>query len=253
MTSAKVRPLIDHMNKQCKANFVAEQVISIDECMVPYYGKHGAKQYIHGKPIKFGYKLWVAATTLGYVIQFLPYQGAGTTEKELGLGGSVVKRLAESLPKFENQNYHLVFDNLFTSPQLLYSLKNNGFAATGTLRANRTMKAPLKSIEQMRKLDHGAMDAVADKTTGIHLVRWNDNKVVTVASNVTGKHPVVNCRRFSQKKRERISLPQPQAIHVYNKGVGGVDRCDQNIACYMISLRTKKVVVANISLLCGPW
>ena len=27
--------------------------------MVPYFGRHGAKQYIHGKPIKFGYKLWV--------------------------------------------------------------------------------------------------------------------------------------------------------------------------------------------------
>lgn len=127
---AKVRPILDHMNKQFKAHFVQEQTVSIDECMIPYYGKHGAKQYIHGKPIKFGYKVWVAATTLGYVIQFNPYQGAGTTSKEFGQGGSVVLGLAKSLPKLENQNYHLVFDNLFTSPQLLATLKDIGFAAT---------------------------------------------------------------------------------------------------------------------------
>ena len=65
---AKVRPLIKLLNEQCLEHFFPEQHIIVDESMVPYYGKHGAKQYIHGKPIKFGYKMWVAATRLGYVI-----------------------------------------------------------------------------------------------------------------------------------------------------------------------------------------
>ena len=30
---------------------------SIDEIMVPYYGRHSSKQYIRGKPIRFGYKV----------------------------------------------------------------------------------------------------------------------------------------------------------------------------------------------------
>ena len=75
--------------------FFLEQHISVDESMVPYYGKHGAKQYIHGQPIKFGYKMWVAATRLGYVYQLFPYQGAGTIHKELGLGGSVSVQVIE--------------------------------------------------------------------------------------------------------------------------------------------------------------
>nr|CAD7404831.1 unnamed protein product [Timema poppensis] len=29
----------------------------LDEAMVPYYGRRGAKQQIHGKPIRFGYKV----------------------------------------------------------------------------------------------------------------------------------------------------------------------------------------------------
>ena len=44
---AKVRPLFNAINA--------------DKSMVPFFGKHGAKQYIHGEPIN-GFKLWVVAT-----------------------------------------------------------------------------------------------------------------------------------------------------------------------------------------------
>lgn len=47
--------------------------VSIDESMVPYYGHHSTKQHIHGKPIRFGYKIWCMATRLGYLIQAEPY------------------------------------------------------------------------------------------------------------------------------------------------------------------------------------
>ena len=51
------------------------------------------------KPAKFGYKLWVAAIPLGYVIQFHPYAGKDENyDSNLGLGGSVVETLAEKLP-----------------------------------------------------------------------------------------------------------------------------------------------------------
>ena len=66
----KIRPLFDAINKLCVALYRPEQHLRVDEFMVPYFGKHGAKQYIHGKPIKFGYKLWVLAKPLGYCVQF---------------------------------------------------------------------------------------------------------------------------------------------------------------------------------------
>jgi hypothetical protein len=69
--------------------------------------------------IKLGYEIWVAATRLGYVIKFFPYQGAGTTDTELGLGSSVVSILTQDLSKLQHGSYHVIFDNLFTSPRLL--------------------------------------------------------------------------------------------------------------------------------------
>ena len=70
-----VNPLFKMINESCLQNFIPEKNVSIDESMVPYYGRHGFKQYIQNKPAKFGYKLWVTATPLGYAIQFYPYAG----------------------------------------------------------------------------------------------------------------------------------------------------------------------------------
>ena len=42
--------------------------------------------------------------------------------------------LTTDLPKHDGSSYHIVFDNLFTSPHLLRLLTDKGMAATGTLR-----------------------------------------------------------------------------------------------------------------------
>ena len=237
---AKVRPLTDSINSACLGNFTPEQTLSVDESMVPYFGRHGAKQYIHGKPIKFGYKMWVLATRLGYVVQFYPYQGAGTTDKELGLGGSVVRTLTQDLPKHDGCSYHIVFDNLFTSPRLLRSLADMGMAATGTLRPNRAEGAPLRSPDIMKKEPRGSYDVATDQNSGVCLVRWHDSKVVTVASTYAGVQPLQTANRFSSAEKKRVSVTQPKVVQLYNHGMGGVDRLDQNLAAYMIQHRTKK-------------
>ena len=37
-----------------------------------------------------------------------------------------------------------------------------------------------------------------------------------------------------------VQVSQPRLINRYNKDMGGVDRADQNISCYRISIRSKK-------------
>lgn len=38
-------------------NFVLEEHLAYDESIVKYFGRHGCKQFIKGKPIQFGYKI----------------------------------------------------------------------------------------------------------------------------------------------------------------------------------------------------
>ena len=206
---AKVRPLIDRLNEQCHKNYLPEQSVSIDEPMVPYFGRHGCKQYMRNKPVKFGYKFWVAATPLGYAIQFYPY--AGKDEKydcNLGLGGSVVATLAEKLPSQVFSNYHIIMNNIFTRPNLLRILKAKGIAPTETVRINSVENAPLGPIKEMEKLERGASDVVTDKNSNLTLVRMKDNKVVTVASTFVGKMSLRKAHRYVKAQNCRAEIDQ---------------------------------------------
>lgn len=66
----KLRPIIMHLNESFREHGGLEEHISIDESMIPYYGKHYAKQYIKGKPIRFGYKNWALCSNTGYCVTF---------------------------------------------------------------------------------------------------------------------------------------------------------------------------------------
>ena len=238
---SKVNPLFKMINESCLQNFILEKNVRIDESMVPYYGRHGCKQYIQNKPVKFGYKLWVAATPLGYAIQFYPYAGKDDNyNNDIGLGGSVVMTIMSKLPTVSNLNYHVVMDNFFTSPSLLRLMKGNGMAATGTVRANRTENAPLQAVDDMKKEARGSSDVVNENKSNVTLVRWKDNQVVTVASTLYGKEPMKRARRYIKDKSGRVEIDQPNSISVYNKTMGGVNRMDQNIGAYMINIRSKK-------------
>ena len=100
---AKVRPFCNAINEQCIFNYQPTQEVSIDKSMmVLYFTKHGAKPYIHGKLIKFGFKLWVMGTPLGYCIQFRPNTDKDSIPQEyenigLRLRASVVANLVSKL------------------------------------------------------------------------------------------------------------------------------------------------------------
>ncbi|XP_055306911.1 piggyBac transposable element-derived protein 3-like, partial [Sitodiplosis mosellana] len=63
----KLRPIMDHLKANFLKNFHPTQNLSYDESMIAYYGKHGCKQFIKGKPIRFGYKVWSLCTPSGYL------------------------------------------------------------------------------------------------------------------------------------------------------------------------------------------
>ena len=66
----KVRNFLDALNERILENLPVTQDLSIDESMIPYYGRQTAKQFIRGNLICFGYKMWCLATPLGYLFHF---------------------------------------------------------------------------------------------------------------------------------------------------------------------------------------
>lgn len=72
----KLRPLIDKLKCEFSRHYIPTREISYDESMIEYYGRHGCKQFIRGKPIRFGYKCWCINSKSGYLINFEIYQGS---------------------------------------------------------------------------------------------------------------------------------------------------------------------------------
>ena len=188
--------------------------------------------------------MWVLAESLGYVIAFNQYQGAKNgcacvaNEKNWGLGESVVLSLLGVLLK--QVSFSVYFDNFFTSFRLVKHLEDHGFRATGTLNKNKIKCVPIVKPEKLQKEARGHHEVVSTSNNHVTVVGWNDNKPVYICSNNVSLTPSSCVERWDKKKKEFINSPLPAALGAYNKGMGVVDRCDQNISSYMIGIRGKK-------------
>ncbi len=159
---AKLRPLIDLLNKKLLQFGVFSKEISIDEQMIPYYGGHPSKQCLRMKPIRFGFKKWLLSSDDGYPFQLDVYQGKKnpSAENKAPLGTRVVKQFVEVLE--DPSKHELYIDNLFTSYNLMVELQEMGIRATGTVRANRVNKCPLMDDKQIKKKNRGFLDYRGD-------------------------------------------------------------------------------------------
>ena len=226
---AKLRPLFDAVNQKLLQFGVFIKMLSIDEQMVPYFGRHSCKMFIRGKPIRFGYKNWVLAGEDGYPFKIVPYQGKAFSESTMPLGYTVVNELLSVLS--QPSNHEVFFDNFFTSISLLEKLREKGIQATGTIRSNRLKGTTLLDEKSLKKKNRGEMDV--SSTEKLCTVRWVDNKVVTLASNHLTEAPVATCKRYDRKKRQVVQVSQPHLVAKYNKHMGGVDQLDN----YLNNLR----------------
>ena len=55
-----------------------------------------------------------------------------------------------------------------------------------------------------------------------------------------GKEPIRKANHYIKERGGKVEINQPNAVAVYNKTMGEVDRMDQNISAYMINIRNKK-------------
>lgn len=160
----KLRPLISLLQNRFISLFVPEENLDYDECMVTYFGRHSCKQFIRGKPIRFGYKIWCLNTSSGYLVNFDIYQGRNPRgncvyEEKFGKCAAPMIQMLDELPENKSLPFKIYFDNLFTNMNLLIYLKEKGYGASGTFRENRIPKdCPLKNSKEMKKLIRGSYE-----------------------------------------------------------------------------------------------
>lgn len=239
----KVQPLIDSIRNACK-ELPFEEHNSIDEQMIPFTGRVPAKQCIKSKPNPVGVKNFVMCGKSGRAHNFELYQGKGTNLSQvhfenLGLGGSVVMKLTEILPRGEM--FKVYFDNYFTSMELIRQLKLIGILSLGVARSNRMEGCELKSKNKLEKEGgRGTSDSRTTREGDITVVRWLDNGLVNLASSFVGVGNTDTVERWSASNKQKIQVPRPEAVKMYNDYMGGVDKLDFLIALYRVNAKTKK-------------
>ena len=157
----KVRPLFDILNTIFK-RFVSANNFSVDESMTPYYGRHGTKQFIIGKPLRFGFKLCFFCSSDGHLLHAEPYCGKDTDLPETGLGqgSDVVFDIIEKCDLTKGST--VAVENFFTTLPLLDKLTDMGMSGVSTIRENRLQGAPLKKKAALQKETRETFDYTSD-------------------------------------------------------------------------------------------
>ena len=127
----KITSIINHFNQAFSHAMGPTSKQAIDEHMIKFKGQHSMKQYMPLKPIKRGFKMWCRNdSATGYRFQFDIYTGR-KKNREGGLGENVVMQLSRSLI---GTNVRLYFENVFTTPYLIFKLKEDQIYSCGTVR-----------------------------------------------------------------------------------------------------------------------
>ncbi|OXU25748.1 hypothetical protein TSAR_016911, partial [Trichomalopsis sarcophagae] len=132
--------------------------------------------------------------------------------------------------------YHLYMDNYFTSLDLFVHLRKMGLRSTGTIRENRIKEK--NYID--KKSTRGTYATKHDQKSGMNLITIIDSKPISIISTASGVTPLLPSKRYSKEVKSKIDIPFPNAFHLYNRFMGGVDVHDGHCNDVMPCIRSKK-------------
>ena len=150
---AKIRYVLDSLNKNFKRHYTPSRNISIDESLVGMKNRCVYIQYLKNKRhSRFGVKKFELCDVNGYVYHVALYAGKDFDIRcRQGQAHAVVIELLKA-GKLLNKGYHLYTDRFYTRPALALELYKKKTFITGTTMSNaKGMPAGMNN-----KLDIGA-------------------------------------------------------------------------------------------------
>lgn len=125
------------------------------------------------------------------------------------------------------------FDNFFTTLPLIVHLNESlGLRSLGTICKNRLKGCHLEDDHKLKRQGRGSFDYRVDNEAKVAIVKWFDNKAVTLASSCAAVSPVKEVRRFSKEQNKRVGVTCPNTVTQYNVHMGRVDLADMMVALY---------------------
>ena len=228
----KVRSLLEILNTNFK-RFVSANNSSVNEIIIPYYGRHGTKQFIRGKSIQFGFKCWCLCSSDGYLLYAKLYCGKENHLPETGLGQGSDVVLGMTAKCDLTKGFAVEMANFLTTLSPLCKLKDMPMYGVGTIRKNRQQGAPLKKTAAAEKETRVLFDYKSDGNN--LLLAWRDNKVVIVDTNYFPLSPLFSTKHWSKAEKKHVDAPMPNPFKEYDAGLESLGLIDQLInLCHLI-------------------
>ena len=122
------------------------------------------------------------------------------------------------------------------------TLAKKGIHCLGTVRLNRVSGISFDDAKALQKKGRGAHQETYALIDGseVRVVKWMDNRSVTLMSTYASAHPIGECKRYVKKEKATSMIPCPSVVKEYNLHMGGVDLMDSLISLYRIHTRSKK-------------
>lgn len=234
----KIRPLID--NLLCKFRKIPkEQILCIDEQIVPFKGSSTSGQCNPIKSHKWGYKIFVLSDIRGLVYNFEVYTGQINplpSHPDLCASSSIVMKLAQVIP--ENKSHLLYYDSWFSSNRLKCELFQKGIYAMGSIQQNR-LKV-YKSISEKRYVPSLCEEKEATVDGENCIVKCCDIKCVPNASTISNDEPLRKVEKWDKNTDSVVQVPCPNPTKRYNTFMGDVDPLDGMMLYYRTKMHPKK-------------
>ena len=168
-----IRALWDEVIQNCRNNFIAGPVVTVDEMLTPFRGHCHWRMYIPNKPAKYGLKLFMLNDSrTGYCLNSIPYLGRANRNllnmpaNQLQGEFFTLELLKPNL--IDTPGRAVCLDNWFTSLSLAETLLAKGIHMVGTVRSKPNL--PSKELVKEMNLDKNESVAIYNHEKNINAV-----------------------------------------------------------------------------------
>lgn len=209
----KIQKLVDLLVFNFQKWYIPEEVLCIDESVVPFIGRLIFRQYLKNKTHRYGIKIFKLCAKDFYTLQYNIYAGKEAV-RETNVSHKIVLKL---LKPYLNFGRCLFIDNWYSSVELAEKLNCENTHVVGTLRANRRGN-PRDVIS--KKLKKGEL-FTQQSNSNIVVMKWRDKRDIYL---ITTKH---TDETIEIRRRTGDIIKKPLAVEDYNVGKSFIDRSDQ--------------------------
>ena len=133
----------------------------------------------------------------------------------------------------------MFLDELFSTFGLKLQLKSSGIYKIATFCTNRLKGCLLASDKKLKK-EGSESYYRTDVNSGLHLVKWYDNKCVHLVSKFSRENATAFIKRWDSKVKNHKDVLLPDMVSDYNSSMRGVDLADKLIVFCQTEISRKK-------------